>query len=221
MSANRSYDLVCFDVDGTLVRHPSGLVIWEILNLRFGGTREINRLRYQMYCEGKLSYERWVKLDVSGWIDKGATREEIVESVREFSLFDGARETVHELKRRGLTLGVISGTLDIVLDTLFPDHPFDEVYTNKIFFDERGKLSAWEATRFDTHGKPEALRDMASRHGVPLSRTAFVGDGENDVPLLGVAGCFVAFRPRSRELTDGADVILGEGELDKLLELFE
>ena len=158
---------------------------------------------------------------MSGWIDKGATRQEIVESIREFSLFDGARETVHELKRRGLTLGVISGTLDIVLDTLFPDHPFDEVYTNKIFFDERGKLSAWEATRFDTHGKPEALRDMASRHGVPLSRTAFVGDGENDVPLLGVAGCFVAFRPRSRELTDGADVILGEEELDKLLELFE
>ena len=221
MSTNRAYDLVCFDIDGTLVRHPSGLVIWEVLNLKYGGSKEINRFRYQMYCEGKLSYERWVQLDVSSWIEKGATREEIVESVREFSLFDRARETVHELKRRGLMLGVISGTLDIVLDTLFPDHPFDEVYTNKIFFDERGRLSTWEATRFDTHGKPDALREIAGRHGVPLSRTAFIGDGENDIPLLGVTGCFVAFRPRSRELADGADVILREGELEKLLDLFE
>lgn len=221
MSTKRAYDLVCFDVDGTLVRHPSGQVIWEILNLKFGGSREINRFRYQMYCEGKLSYERWVKLDVSGWIGRGATREEIVESVREFSLFDGARETVHELKRRGLALGVISGTLDIVLDTLFPDHPFDEVYTNRIFFDGQGKLSAWKATRFDTHGKPDALRDMAERHGVPLSRTAFVGDGENDIPLLGVAGCFVAFRPRSRELAERADVVLADGELKKLLDVLQ
>ena len=221
MNGNRAYDLICFDVDGTLVRHPSGLVIWEVLNLKYGGSKEINRFRYQMYCEGKLSYERWVQLDVSGWIDKGATENGILESIREFSLFEGARDTVHELKRRGYLLGVISGTINVVLDTLFSDHPFDEVYTNKIFFDGGGRLDRWEATRYDSHGKPEALRDMAHRHGVPLSRTAFVGDGENDEPLLGVAGFFAAFRPRSRVLADGANIVLGESDLPRLLEIFE
>jgi phosphoserine phosphatase len=221
MKDGRSYDLICFDVDGTLVRHPSGLVIWEVLNLKYGGSKEINRFRYQMYCEGRLSYERWVQLDVSGWIDHGATESGVLEAVREFSLFDGARETVHELKRRGYMLGVISGTLNVVLDTLFPDHPFDEVYTNKIFFDGGGRLDGWEATRYDSHGKPEALRDIAHRHGVHLSRTGFVGDGENDEPLLGVAGFFAAFRPRSRVLADGADIVLGESELPKLLDVFE
>lgn len=221
MKDGRSYDLICFDVDGTLVRHPSGLVIWEVLNLKYGGSKEINRFRYQMYCEGRLSYERWVQLDVSGWIDHGATESGVLEAVSEFSLFDGARETVHELKRRGYMLGVISGTLNVVLDTLFPDHPFDEVYTNKIFFDGGGRLDGWEATRYDSHGKPEALRDIARRHGVDLSRTGFVGDGENDEPLLGVAGFFAAFRPRSRVLADGADIVLAESELPKLLDVFE
>jgi phosphoserine phosphatase len=220
MKNEHRYDLICFDVDGTLVRHPSGLVIWEVLNLRYGGSKDVNRFRYQMYCEGRLSYERWVQLDVSSWIEKGATRDDIVEAVREFSLFDGARETVHELKRRGYMLGVISGTLNVVLDTLFPDHPFDEVYTNKIFFDGRGNLVGWEATRFDSHGKPEALRDMALRRALPLSRTAFVGDGENDVPLLGVAGYFAAFQPRSSELAGRADVVLQGHELAKLLDIF-
>lgn len=221
MTQSHRYDLICFDVDGTLVRHPSGLVIWEVLNLKYGGSKDVNRFRYQMYCEGRLSYERWVQLDVSSWIENGATETDIVEAVREFSLFDGARETVHELKRRGYALGVISGTLNVVLDTLFPDHPFDEVYTNKIFFDGGGRLAGWEATRFDSHGKPEALRDMARRRDLPLSRTAFVGDGENDVPLLGVVGYFAAFRPRSRELVERADVVLQEDELPRLLDVFE
>ncbi|UCG52774.1 MAG: HAD family phosphatase [Candidatus Latescibacterota bacterium] len=221
MNERRPYDLICFDVDGTLVRHPSGMVIWEILNLKYGGSNEINRLRYQMYCEGRLSYERWVQLDVQTWIDRGATRDEVVSSIQEFSLFEGARETVHELKNRGYRLGVISGTIDIVLDTLFPDHPFDTVYTNKIFFDEEGKLEAWRATRFDSHGKPVALREIAQKNDIPLSRTAYVGDGENDIPLLGVAGYFVAFRPRSRELAEGADLVIADEDLPKLLEIFE
>jgi HAD superfamily phosphoserine phosphatase-like hydrolase len=221
MGGGRAYDLICFDVDGTLVRHPSGLVIWEVLNLKYGGSKDINRFRYQMYCEGRLSYERWVELDVSSWIAEGATKQDVVEVVHEFELFGGVRETVHELKRRGYLLGVISGTINLMLDTLFPDHPFDEVYTNKIFFNGDGRLSGWEATRFDSHGKPEALRGMARRRAVPLSRTAFVGDGENDVPLLGVAGYFAAFRPRSKELTERADIVLGEEELPRLLDIFE
>jgi len=217
---NKKYDLICFDVDGTLVRHPSNMVIWEVLNLRFGGSREVNRLRYQMYCEGKLSYERWVQLDVQTWIDAGATRDDIVESIKEFSLFRGARESVHELKTRGYKLAVISGTLDILLETLFEDHPFDTVFTNRIFFDDEGRLEAWKATRFDSHGKPIALRDIAQNAGIPLSRTAYVGDGENDIPLLGVAGYFVAFRPRSRKLAEGADLVIDGDDLYKLLDIF-
>ncbi len=221
MSNERACDLICFDVDGTLVRHPSGMVIWEVLNLRYGGSKEINRTRFEMYREGKLSYDRWVELDVGGWIEKGATRDDIVECVREFSLFDGARETVHELKRRGFRLGVISGTIDIVLDTLFPDHPFDAVHTNRIFFDERGRLEAWRATRFDIDGKPVALREIARKHDVPLSRTAYIGDGENDIPLLGVAGFFVAFRPKSPLLAEGADMVIGKEGLGRLLDVFK
>jgi phosphoserine phosphatase len=135
-------------------------------------------------------------------------------------LFDGARETVHELKRRGFRLGVISGTIDIVLDTLFPDHPFDEVHTNEIFFDEQGRLAGWRATPFDIDGKPIALKKIAGKHGIPLSRTAYVGDGENDIPLLGVAGFFVAFRPKTPRLAEGADMVIGEEGLGRLLDVF-
>ena len=119
----RAYDLICFDVDGTLVRHPTGKVIWEVLNQRFTGDHTINIERHRWFNEGRISYEQWVELDVQGWISAGATRADIVEAVREFEHFEGAHETLRELKRRGVRLAIISGTLDIVIDTLFPEHP--------------------------------------------------------------------------------------------------
>lgn len=221
MHARKGIKLICFDVDGTLVKHPADMVIWEVLNLRFGGSREANRRRYEMYHGGEITYDEWVALDVGDWVSAGATREDILASVAEFSLVEGARETIAELKRRGFQMAVISGTIDIVLDTLYPHHPFDEVFTNKIFFDDSGKLTSWEATPFDGHGKPAALRQITRRCDISLSQTAFVGDGENDVPLLGVAGTFVAYEPRSNELEAGADVVIKGDRFERLLEVFE
>lgn len=219
MQSSRRYDLVCFDVDGTLVRHPTDKVIWEILNLRFTGSDAINQERYRMYRAGEITYEDWVRLDVGGWIEVGAKRDAVIEAVREFECYDGALETVWELKRRGAWLAVVSGTLDVVLDTLFPDHPFDDVFTNKLRFDDDGTLVGWDATPFDLEGKPDAIRELARRHGIGTDRVAFVGDGENDVPVIGVAGLVVAFNPRSEALEAGADHVLKNENMKRLLEI--
>jgi phosphoserine phosphatase len=215
----RPYDLICFDVDGTLVRHPSGKVIWEILNRRFTGDDSVNGERHRWYDEGKITYPQWVEMDVQGWIDARATRGDIVDAIREFEHFEGAHRTLHELKRRGARLAVISGTLDVVIDTMFPEHPFDDIYSNRLLFDERGRLTGWQATPFDLEGKPVALRELSKKHDVSLARAAFVGDGANDIPMVGVAGCVVAFNPRSRELERRANHVVREPDLSLLLDL--
>jgi phosphoserine phosphatase len=217
--AQRQYDLICFDVDGTLVRHPSGKVIWEILNRRFTGDDSVNAERHRWYDEGKITYPQWVEMDVQGWIDARATRSEIVDAIREFEHFDHAHRTLYELRRRGARLAVISGTLDVVIDTMFPEHPFDDVYSNRLLFDDRGRLTGWRATPFDLHGKPVALRELSKKHAVELTRAAFVGDGANDIPMVGVAGCVVAFNPRSRELEQRANHVVREPDLSRLLDL--
>ncbi len=215
--SKRRFDLVAFDVDGTLVEHPQEETVWQVLNRRFGLPQGVERERFQMYRTGKLSYAEWVALDVGGWRDAGATRETMRESLAPLSLVGGARETLDALKEAGMRLAVISGTLDFLLDALFPDHPFDEVYANRIAFDEGGKIAGWTATPFDMEGKAVALRSIAMRESVPLARTAFVGDHANDLSAFRLAGLAVAFNPKDAELERAAHVVVRDRDLRAVL----
>ncbi len=213
----RRFDLVAFDVDGTLVHHPEDKTVWEVLNHRFTGSEDQNVGRYDLYKRGKISYAEWVALDIGSWRDAGATRETITGSFGALTLVDGARETLDALKALGARLAVISGTLDVMLDSLFPDHPFDEVYTNHIAFDAEGRIAHWRATPFDMDGKGIALRSIALRENIPLSRCAFVGDHANDLAAARVAGFSVAFNPKSPELEAAASAVVRSRDLRDIL----
>ena len=213
----RRFDLVAFDVDGTLVHHAEDKTVWEVLNHHFTGSDDQNALRWDLYRTGKLSYAEWVALDIASWRDAGATRETIIGSFASLTLVEGARETLSELKSRGARLAVISGTLDLLLDTLFPDHPFDEVYSNRIVFDGEGRISHWHATPFDMDGKGVALRSIALREDIPLARCAFVGDHANDLAAARLAGFSIAFNPKSAELEAAASAIVRSRDLRDIL----
>lgn len=211
------FDLVAFDVDGTLVRHPEDKTIWEVLNRRYLGNDRVNEERYRKVVAGEMSYADWVALDIQGWFDAGATRDDMVEAMAPLRLVDGARDALARLREAGSRLVVISGTLDLLLDTLFPDHPFDEVYTNRIGFEDDGTISGWTATPFDLEGKAVALRTVALRDGIPLSRCAFVGDSSNDVAVARIAGRTIAFNPRSETLAREADRVVRSDDLRSVL----
>jgi phosphoserine phosphatase len=216
----RPFDLIAFDVDGTLVQEARDRTVWEVLNERFIGRSDQNRERYALYREGKLSYAEWVALDVGGWRDAGATRREMVAAFEPLRLVEGAREALDTLKRAGYDLYVISGTLDLLLDTLLPDAPFDEVYANRIGFDHEGKISNWQATQFDMEGKADIFRSLAERRRVPLDRCAYVGDSTNDVWVARAAGFTLAFNPKSPELMEIADVTVRAPDLRAILSHF-
>lgn len=213
--------VVCFDVDGTLVQHPEGKTVWQVLNERFLRDQALNKVRFEQFRSGRISYAEWVGLDIGDWIARGVGREDIESAVRETLVpVDGARETIDVLRSRGYRLGVVSGTLDVTLDLLLRDVLFDRVYTNKIFFDGAGRIAGWEATRFDVDGKARALEQIARGFGVGVERCAFVGDHWNDLAALTLAGLGVAFHPKDDDVRRAADVVVEEGPLTRLLDLF-
>lgn len=212
--------LVAFDVDGTLVENDHGLVVWQVLNERFVGDEALNEQRFRDYLAGTMTYEQWVRLDIEGWRQGGATREGIETEIRShLRLAPFAREVTAELKRRGYVLAVVSGTLDVVLDVLFPDHPFQHVFTNKIVFDASGAITSWQATPYDMEGKAEAVRLLAGRLGIDLREVAFVGDNVNDCSALKLVGHPIAYDPKHDQVRAVARSVLPRGNLDGLLGL--
>jgi phosphoserine phosphatase len=211
------FDLVAFDVDGTLVRSPCRRTVWEILNERYVGTSEVNRQRYRDYLDGRISYAEWVALDIRGWQEAGASRTEMLEAMAPLRPVAGTMEALAALRQAGMRLVVISGTLDMLLHALLPDAPFDEIHANHIAFDAGGRIAHWRATPFDMQGKAQALRGIAMREGIPLARTAFVGDSSNDVWIARAAGRAIAFNPTCDELAAACDVVVHADDLRALL----
>ena len=111
----------------------------------------------------------------------------------------------------------ISGTLDLMLHTVLPGAPFEEIWANHIGFDGDGRISHWQATPFDMDGKATVLRALALREGVPLERCAYVGDSDNDAWIGAAAGRFVAFNPKTEKIEALADAVVRSGDLRDVL----
>ncbi|MFN8547266.1 MAG: HAD family phosphatase [Candidatus Eisenbacteria bacterium] len=220
MKAPADIALIAFDVDGTLVESPSGQVIWELLNHRFTGDPEVGEQRYRAFLAGEIDYAKWVALDVGGWVEAGATRAHVLEEVRKLRPIDGAHQTLEALRARGYHLAVISGTLDVVIEEHFPEHPFQAVFTNRLEFDAQDRLVGWTATPYDQEGKAHALELLAERNGLPLSRCAFVGDHQNDCVVARRAGFSIAWNPKVPEIEQAASCVVRGDSLIALLERF-
>jgi phosphoserine phosphatase len=70
----------------------------------------------------------------------------------------------------------------------------------------------------DRPGKATALERFARAAGVPLSQTIAIGDGANDLDMLGKAGLGVAFNAKPM-VRQAADTALNVPYLDSILYL--
>ena len=134
----------------------------------------------------------------------------------------GAAELVHACKAAGLKVLLVSGGF-----TFFTDRVRDELgidYTrSNVLGVENGLLTGLLVDQSwgdicDGEEKRKMLLETCAALGIAPSQTIAVGDGANDLPMMGIAGLSVAYhaKPRVREQ---AMVAINSGGLDRLLEL--
>jgi phosphoserine phosphatase len=133
-------------------------------------------------------------------------------------LTPGARTLVRTLKRLGYKCGIVSGGFTAVIAPLAADLGIDYVAANTLQIAE-GKLTGRVLEPvIDREGKATALREFAAAAGVPLSQTVAVGDGANDLGMIGAAGLGVAFNAKP-VVRDAADTSVNVPYLDTILYL--
>ena len=128
-------------------------------------------------------------------------------------------ETLRELKRKGLRLAIISGSINILLEKLIPnyDEIFDDVFLSRIYFDDKGNISEMKVTEYDVEKKAEALKLIAKRENISLKECVFVGDYLNDIKVMEEAGLGIAFNCQEEKLKEVADVVIEKKDLREVL----
>ena len=213
----QKYKLACFDVDGTLIDNVK--FSWQVFHDYFQTDSHRREDARNRFFNGEISYLQWAEHDIGLWEEKGAKKEDFFKAISSLRLMPGALETLKELKKNGLKLAIISGSLNIVLEKFIPNYNefFDDVFLSRIYFDENGDIARIEATEYDMEGKALALRKIAEREKIKLEECVFVGDYLNDKKIMEEAGLAIAFNCRFDELKNAADVVIDKKDLREIL----
>ena len=207
----RASRLVVMDVDSTLVQ---GEVI-EMLAAHAGVLPQVAEVT-EAAMRGELDFEQSLRARVSLLAGLRATALDDVR--REVALTPGARTLVRTLKRLGYRLAIVSGGFTQVTDQLAADLGIDYAAANTLEVADGRLTGRLTGAVVDRAGKAEALRRFARQAGVPLSQTVAIGDGANDLDMIGAAGLGVAFNAKP-VVRAAADTAVSVPYLDSILYL--
>ncbi len=126
-------------------------------------------------------------------LDEGAIDRCLAERVR---LMPGARTLIRTMKARGAYSVLVSGGFTRFADPVGAEIGFDRVIANRLNIAD-GALDGTVAKPIvDSATKLETLEAAMAEHGLVREQTLAVGDGANDLAMIGAAGLGVAYHAK-------------------------
>ncbi|MBN2802212.1 MAG: HAD family phosphatase [Deltaproteobacteria bacterium] len=212
---NLKYPLVCFDLDGTLV--DDTIYIWKTLHEGFNTDAYARKQAMDDYFNNKITYKEWFDHDLILLHKAGATKSAMKQMFNSLSIMPGAIKTLKALKLKGHKLAIISGSLDIVVNHLFPEDLFDYMLINKIYFDAKGQILNGIHTPYDIEKKADGLKYLCEKEGISTKEAVFVGDNENDLWIAKEAGLSIAFNCKSKKLSEISHIEIKQKDMTQIL----
>ena len=204
--------LVCFDMDSTLIKTE---VINELAK-RHGVHDRVADIT-ERAMRGELDFRQ-------SFIERMAMLEGLDQSVIDdiaanLPLMEGAERLFAVLKRLGYHTAILSGGFTCFAQALQQRLGIDEVYANTLDINDAGKVTGKVIEPIvDAQGKADKLRALAEQQGISLAQTVAVGDGANDLTMLGIAGLGVAWHAKPKVKAQARQAVSTLG-LDALLYL--
>jgi len=124
----------------------------------------------------------------------------------------GARELVATMRAHGALTALVSGGFSFFTGRVAGLLGFSQHRSNTLLDDGAALTGLVEEPILDRDAKLEMLHALAAERGVRLTATLAVGDGANDLEMLGAAGLGVAFHAKpvvaaaARARVDHADL---------------
>ncbi|KAF2138532.1 uncharacterized protein K452DRAFT_290668 [Aplosporella prunicola CBS 121167] len=185
--------LAVFDMDSTLIQQE---VIDEIA--RHIGVEDAVSAITAAAMNGELDFEASLRKRCGLLAGVPVT---VWENIRKLiSPTPGAVDLVRALKRLGYKTAVLSGGFTPVTGWFAQQLGLDYAFANHLVVSEDGQSLTGELTGEIVHAerKRQHVREIAEKEGILLEQVLVVGDGANDLPMMGIAGLGVAFNAKAR-----------------------
>lgn len=185
----RNRRLVVFDMDSTLVQCE---VIDELAKAAGVGPQVAAITAQAM--NGELDFADSFARRLALLAGLPAT---VLEDIaRDLPLTDGAERLIGHLKRLGYKIAILSGGFSYFARHLQQRLGIDYVYANELDIED-GKLTGRVTGDIvDGPRKAQLVQEIAMRENLHLQQVIAVGDGANDLPMLGIAGLGIAFHAK-------------------------
>lgn len=201
--------LFAFDMDSTLIRCE---VIDELA--RCAGAGDVVAAITARAMRGELDFvssfrERMASL-------QGLPETELARVAESLPIMPGARYLMRSLRAQGHYTVILSGGFDYFARHVQTLLGMNEIHANTLDIRD-GHLSGDVVGEVvDGQRKVALLKRVASERGFSMVDTVAVGDGANDLPMLGEAGLGVAFHAKPL-VRDSAKAAISHGDLSTLL----
>jgi len=131
----------------------------------------------------------------------------------------GAEKLLAAAKKHGMKTLLVSGGFTYFTDRVRDTLGFDYAYSNTLVV-ERGRLAgSVTGPLVDAHGKAAHVARLKRELGIARERVIAIGDGANDLLMMGEAGTSIAYHAKP-VVREQAGYALDYAGLDGLLNLF-
>ena len=200
--------LVVFDLDNVIIDGEGIDEIGKLINIE----DQIAAITEQA-MQGDIDFETSIKKRVG--LLKGVATEDIKTLANEMPLMKGAKETVSTLKENGFDVAIISGSFDIIADTIKDKLDVDNIFTNSLV-EEDGILTGEVTGPLVSGSKLDVLSELIEEKGYSLDECVAIGDGANDISMIESAKYGIAFNAKPA-LKENADIIVETRDLTDVL----
>ena len=196
--------LICFDMDSTLIQTE---VIDELAE-RAGVGEKVKTIT-ESAMQGDIDFEDSFKQRIK--LLKGLDASVLKEVAENLPITEGVGRLMKGLQKVGFKTAILSGGFTYFGDYLKDKYGFDYMYANELEIVD-GKLTGNYLGDIVTgKRKAELLRLIAQVEKIDIRQTVAVGDGANDLPMLGIAGLGIAFHAKPKVIQNARQSLSSVG----------
>jgi phosphoserine phosphatase SerB len=192
--------LICFDMDSTLIETE----VIDELAIRAGVGDQVKEIT-ERAMRGEIDFTESFRERVA--LLKGLDESVMQDIAEKLPITEGVERLMYVLKKYGYKIAILSGGFTYFGQHLQKKFGIDYVYANELEIID-GKLTGrYLGEVVDGKRKAELLRLIAQVEKVDIAQTIAVGDGANDLPMLGVAGLGIAFHAKPKVVANAKQSI--------------